>query len=424
MDALKPDRRRSRVRWGICALLFAATTLNYLDRTVFGILGGTLQDDLHWSEFDFSSVVMAFSAAYAIGLLLAGKVIDLIGLRLGYALAVTVWSLAAVGNALAGSAGGFIAARFMLGLGESGNFPAAIKAVAQWFPASERALATGIFNSGANIGAIAGPLLVPWIATTWGWRWAFVATGAIGLLWPLCWWRWYRAPADHPRIAAAELAHIGPEAASSGPRPTWDELLRLKATWAFVLAKSLTDPVWWFYLYWFPKFLKSQHVSLEGLALPLAVVYIVSDVGSIAGGWCSSRLVARGWSVMSARLAAMALSVALILPVAIAPAVGNLAWTVGLVALAAAGHQGWSANLFTLVSDRFPQRMVGTVVGLGGVAGAIGGMAMAAIVARILTATGGNYLPLFIIGAGVYMVALALVYRLMPRSSEPAVLAA
>jgi len=406
------------VRWTVLALLFAATTLCYLDRTVLAVLGPTLTEALHWSEGDYSHVVMAFQLAYAIGLAAAGRFLDVIGVRLGYALAVGAWSLAAMAHALVGSVSGFMTARFLLGLAEAGNFPAAIKSVAQWFPIRERALATGIFNSGANIGALVAPLLVALLVTRWGWQGAFCATGAIGLLWPLAWWRWYRSPQDHPRLGAYERALLAPTAvdAAGVPAPAGRairQVLGQPASWAFVIAKLMTDPVWWFYLYWFPKFLHTQGVELQGLPLPMAIVYLVSDAGSILGGWLSSHLMARGWTSTSARQLAMLCCVLCILPVVFAPALHSLWWSVALVALAAAGHQGWSANLFTLVSDHLPQSAVGTVVGIGGTAGALGGVLMAFVVGWVLQYAG--YQPLFIIGAAVYVVSLLVIRTLLKR---------
>jgi ACS family hexuronate transporter-like MFS transporter len=406
-----------RVRWTVCALLFAATTLSYLDRGVLGVLAPTLTAELQWSEADYGHVVMAFQAAYAIGLALAGRLLDLVGVRLGYALAVALWSLAAAAHACVGSVLGFGAARFLLGLGEAANFPAAIASVGQWFPLRERALSTGLFNAGASIGAIAAPLLALAVIERWGWRGAFAFTGAIGLAWPVVWWWWYRAPGEHRHLGAAERALIAEGSpAAAAAAPGLGELLRLRATWAFIIGKALTDPVWWFYLYWFPKFLATVGVDLKGLPLPMVTVYVVADIGSIAGGWLSSRLIARGWGAAPARLAAMLAAVLGILPVAAAPAVHQLGWAVALVAIAAAGHQGWSANLFTLVSDQVPRGGVATVVGIGGTAGALGGVVMSQIVLSVLD-WGGGYQPLFIIGALVYVVALVAVRLLLPGAA-------
>ncbi|MCU0625170.1 MAG: MFS transporter [Gemmatimonadaceae bacterium] len=416
--------RATRVRWRVCALLFAATVINYVDRQTLGILAPVLQRDIGWSEADYGDIVSWFTIAYALGFLGIGRLIDAIGVRRGFAAAITTWSAAAMAHALARTPFGFSVARFGLGLGESGHFPSAIKVVAEWFPQRERALATGIFNAGSNVGAVLTPLLVPPIALAYGWRAAFVVTGALGFLWLAAWWRTYRAPGAHPGVNAAELALITEDAARSGdvgateaPRAGWRALLVRREAWAFAIGKALTDPVWWFHLYWLPKFLDARHgVTLTALALPLVAVYTMADVGSVGGGWLSSRLIARGMAPLRARLVALLAMALLTVPLLGASGVDSQWGAVALVALAAAAHQGWSANLFTLASDVVPARSLGTLVGLGGFAGALGGVAFQRATGRVLEATGGDYTPLFLTCGLAYVLAWAAVRILLaPR---------
>jgi ACS family hexuronate transporter-like MFS transporter len=408
------------VRWSICALLFFATTINYLDRQVLGILAPTLETQIGWSEVDYGHIVLAFQAAYAIGLLAAGGFMDKLGTRLGYALSIGFWSLAAMGHALAHSVGGFGTARFALGLGEAGNFPAAIKTVAEWFPKRDRALVTGIFNAGSNVGAIVAPLSVPFITLRYGWRVAFIATGAVGFLWLVAWLLLYRRPEDHPTLSQQELAYIRSDPPESVAKVAWASLLGHRQMWAFAIGKLLTDPVWWFYLYWLGKFLKKNFgIKLEGLALPLVVIYLVADFGSIAGGWLSSALIRRGWSVNAGRKTAMLICALCVVPVPYASQTSNLWVAVGLISLAAAAHQGWSANLFTMVSDMYPRRAVGSVVGLGGMAGALGGMAAAALTGKVLQDTNSNYVPVLLVCGFAYLLALGAIQLLAPKLRGP-----
>jgi MFS transporter, ACS family, aldohexuronate transporter len=433
-----PVRAGGHYRWVICALLFFAATINYIDRQVIGILKPTLQQEFGWSEIDYADIVFAFQLAYAIGLLLAGGIVDRIGARRGFMVAIVLWSLAAMAHAEAtvfgpavaavlsvvgltytASVAGFIGARFLLGLGEAGNFPAAIKVVAEWFPKRERALATGLFNSGTNVGALITPLVVPWITLTWGWYWAFVATGAVGLLWLLAWVPIYRSPESHPRLSASELAYIRSDPLDPATRIPWSAVLPLRQTWAFMLGKFLTDPVWWLYLFWVPDFLNRNHgIDLRLVGPPLVVIYLVADVGSIGGGWLSSALIKRGWSVNAGRKTVMLLCALAVLPMMFASGARELWLAVALISVAAAAHQGWSANLFTLVSDTFPRQAVGSVVGLGGMAGAIGGMLIAKLTGYLLQVT-GSYVPVFLIAAFAYLTALAVIHILVPRL-EPA----
>ena len=410
---------RSSVRWTVVALLFFATTINYIDRQVLGILAPTLQRELQWSEADYGAIVSWFSFSYGVGLLLVGRVLDRIGVRLGFSIAIVVWSLAAMGHAFARTVTGFSVARASLGIGEAGNFPGAVKAVAEWFPRKERAFATGIFNAGSNVGAIIAPIVVPWIALSWGWRWAFIATGAIGFVWLLFWLPTYRDPAAHPRVSAAELAHIRSDPAESTTPVAWASLLRHRQTWAFVVGKSLTDPVWLFYLFWLPKFLDTNWgVKLSGLAAPLVAIYILADVGSVGGGWFSSRLISNGWTVNRGRKTAMAVAAVLILPTLFAPFATSLWVAVAIVSVAAAAHQWWSANLFTTVSDMFPRRAVASVVGIGGFVGAMSAMGFQRLTGYILQATGSNYTIIFVICAVVYVGALGLFHLLVPRMEQ------
>jgi len=408
-----------RYRWRICAMLLAATTINYIDRQVLGVLAPFLQDSIGWNEIQYGYIVTAFQGAYAIGLLCAGAIIDRLGTRIGYAIAIGVWSLAAMGHALAATVGGFMLARFFLGLGEAGNFPAAIKTVAEWFPRRERALATGIFNSGSNVGAIVAPLMVPVVATAWGWQAAFLVTGVLSMLWLITWLLWYRAPEQQPRLSANELEWIRSDPPEPSARVPWSRIVRYRQAWAFVAAKFITDPIWWFFLFWLPKFLHSEYgLSLTGLGLPLIAIFVMADIGSIGGGWLAGRFIRRGWSVNRARKTAMLVCALCVVPIVFAARADNLWLAVALIGLATAGHQGWSANVFTLTSDMFPRHAVGSVVGMGGFAGAVGGMMIATFVGFLLQTT-GSYVPVFLMAGSAYLIALVVVQLLAPRL-EPA----
>jgi ACS family hexuronate transporter-like MFS transporter len=429
-----PGARVGRYRWLICGLLFFAATINYVDRQVIGFLKPTLQLEFGWSEVDYGDIIFAFQLAYAIGLLLAGRLMDRLGTRIGFAIALVVWSIAAMAHAGAPAFGGpvaamlggvglvystsvagFMAARFVLGLGEAGSFPASIKAVAEWFPKRERALATGIFNSGTNVGALLTPLAVPWITITFGWNWAFIATGALGFIWLLMWWPTYRSPENHPRVGQAELAYIRSDPPEPLAKVPLRKVLPHRATWAFAIAKLLTDPIWWLYLFWVPDFFSRNYgLNLVGLGLPVLVIYQIATVGSVGGGWLSSTLLRRNWSVNAARKTAMLVCAIAVLPIMFASQVNNLWLAVLIVGVAAAAHQGWSANLFTIVSDSFPKQAVGSVVGFGGMAGAIGGMFIAKLTGKILQTT-GSYMPVFLIAGVAYLTALAIVQVLVPH---------
>ncbi len=413
--AVTTAARAGYYRWVICALIFFATTINYVDRQVFSILAPTLEKEIHWNEQQYGYIVAVFQWAYAGGLLFAGWLIDKIGTRSGYAWSIVVWSVAAISHAFAGTPLGFGMARGFLGLGEGGNFPTAIKTVAEWFPRRERALATGIFNGGTNIGAILVPLIVPWLTMAYGWRAAFIITGAIGFLWLFFWLPLYRRPEEHPRLSKGELAYIRSDPPESTVRVPWLKLMPHRQTWAFVTAKLMADPIWWFYLFWLAKYLdKTYKVTLGKLAAPLVVIYIVSDVGSIIGGWLSSSLIKRGWSINAARKTAMLTCALCVIPVIFAWRSSNMWVAVGFIGLATAAHQAWSANAFTLASDMFPRRAVGSVVGLGGMGGAIGGILFSTLTGFILQRT-GNYQPMFIIAGTIYLAALLIVHLLAPR---------
>ncbi|MEJ2502846.1 MAG: MFS transporter [Gemmatimonadota bacterium] len=403
-------------RWTIVALLFAATTINYIDRQVLGILAPVLEDEIGWSEADYGAIISWFSLAYGIGFLGMGRFLDRVGVRRGFSVAIVAWSIAAMGHALARTAAGFSVARAALGLGESGNFPGAIKTVSEWFPRRERALATGIFNAGSNVGAIAAPLMVPWIALTWGWQAAFITTGALGFIWLVAWLAIYRSPDESSRLSPAELAWIRSD---NEPEPAgfrWLDLLRYRQTWAFLIGKFMTDPIWWFYLFWLPKFLDTEHgVTLSGLAAPLVAIYLVADVGSVGGGWLSGWFIGRGWSVNAGRKVAMLIAAILIVPTAFVPAVESMWVAVAMVSVAAASHQWWSANIFTTASDMFPREAVASVVGIGGFAGAMGGVLFQRLTGLILEATGSNYAIVFAICGSAYVTALLIMHLLVPR---------
>jgi len=410
-----PAGRVGHYRWVICALIFFATTINYIDRQVLGILAPDLQGIIGWNEKEYGFIVTAFQAAYAASLLLTGWLIDRIGTRMGYSLSIIFWSIAAMGHALARSALGFGVWRGLLGFGEGGNFPTAIKTVAEWFPKKERAFATGLFNSGTNVGAIVAPLIVPWIAITWGWQWAFILTGALGFLWLLLWLPLYRRPEDHPRLSKQELAYIRSDPPEPSVRIPWVRLFPHRQTWAFVLGKFMTDPIWWFYLFWLPKFLHTNYgLTLDRMGPPLVVIYLVSDAGSIAGGWLSSFLIRRGWSINAARKTTMLICALCVVPIMFAWKATDMWVAVGFIGLATAAHQAWSANIFTIASDMFPRQAVGSIVGLGGMGGAIGGMYMATAAGFLLHLT-GSYHVLFIVAGSAYLAALLVVHSLAPR---------
>ncbi|MDE3185977.1 MAG: MFS transporter [Acidobacteriota bacterium] len=415
MEEEEPGARIGRVRWTICAMLFVATSINYMDRQVISILKPTLEQSIGMTEVGYGYVVDAFQIAYALGLLAAGRFVDKVGTRIGYMVIMAVWSLSAMGHALANTVLEFGVARFSLGLGESGNFPAAIKTVAEWFPQSERSLATGLFNSGANLGAILAPIIVPWITLRYGWHAAFLTTGIFSSLWIVWWYRNYRKPTDHPTLTGTELRHIYQEAAAQmGPSVDWRHLAGYRQTWAFSIAKFLTDPIWWFYLFWLPSYFNARfHLDLSHLGLPLIIVYNASAVGSIGGGWLPAPFRRLGLSAVQARLGAMLLCACMVVPIFAVINIRSEWAAIALLSLAAAAHQGWSANLFTTASDMFPRGAVGSVTGIGGMAGSAGGALLAFYAGHILQLT-HSYASLFAIAGSAYLLALAILYALAP----------
>lgn len=406
---------RGRTRWTVCAMLFAATTINYMDRQVIGILKPTLEHSIRMTELDYGYIVDSFQIAYALGLLATGRFIDKVGTRAGYVMVMAIWSLSAMAHALVNSVVGFGIARFCLGIGESGNFPAAIKTVTEWFPQSERSLATGIFNSGSNVGAVLAPLLVPWVTIRYGWPAAFLVTGAFGSVWIPFWFRTYKRPTDESTLALAQRSYPDQEGEGEwAARMPWLELLRRRQTWAFATAKLLTDPIWWFYLFWMPSYFSQKfHLDLSHLGLPLVIVYNASTLGSIGGGWLPANFRRLGCSYSTGRLAAMLVCACAVVPILIANYVHSEWEAIALFSLATGAHCGWSANLFTTVSDMFPCSAVGSVTGIGGMAGSVGGILLATYAGYILQLT-HSYTSLFAIASGAYLLAFLLLVLLAP----------
>jgi ACS family hexuronate transporter-like MFS transporter len=410
----------TRFRWVICALIFAEITINYIDRMVFGLLAPELQKIFHWSNSDYTNIAFWFEIGYAVGLAFIGRFLDRVGTRAGLAIALTAWCIASMLHAGVSTIVGFCLVRFLLGVSESGAFPGATKATAEWFPRRERALVAGIFNSGSNVGAIIAPLAVPWLFLTYGWQWAFIGTGAIGLVWLGFWIVLYREPAKHPRVSAAELAHI-----QSDPPDTilelipWHRILAKRQAWAFIMGKFFTDAIWRWNLYLLPLFF-SQHFKLDikKFGPPFIVIYLMADIGSIGGGWLSSNLLKRGWSVNAARKTAMLVCVIGVLPVMLTTHVSNIWVAIVLVGTATAAHQGWSSNLYTTISDMFPKHAVATVAGIGGTAGALGAILLLKLTSVLFDSSSSNadtYTTLFTIAGGAYVAALACFHFLAPK---------
>jgi ACS family hexuronate transporter-like MFS transporter len=421
-------------RWVVATLLFFATTINYLDRQVIGLLKPTLETQFHWTENDYSHIVMAFSAAYALGLVLFGAFIDKIGTKLGYTISLIIWSIAAMLHAIVRSTFGFGVVRAALGIGEAGNFPAAIKSVAEWFPKKERALATGFFNSGANIGAVVAPIMVPLILGWYGWQIAFLITGAIGFIWLIFWIIFYEIPSRHKKITPAEYDYIhsdvetAEEIANKDNKVKWVELLKIRQTWSFFFGKFLTDPIWWFFLFWLPSYFASTfNLDLKKPSLPLVIVYTATTIGSIGGGYLSSWLIKKGWPIFKARKTSMLIFAFCVVPIVTAQFATNIWQAVALISLAAASHQAWSATIFTTASDMFPKRAISSIVGIGGMAGSVGNIIFPLLVGFILErykeaghiTTGYNII--FCICGCAYLLAWLVMHLLAPKM-KPVVL--
>ncbi|MEO5772660.1 MAG: MFS transporter [Sphingomicrobium sp.] len=418
-DDVEPlNPKVGKVRWIVVALLFAATAINYVDRQMVGLLKEPLTKEFGWDEVSYGNVVVYFQFAYAVGYIFFGRIVDRFGARIGYASAFFIWTIAHMLHGAVRSMFTFALVRLMLGVGESGNFPAGIKAVTEWFPKKERAFATGLFNAGANVGAIITPLMLPFLTAAYGWRGAFVVSGAASLIWLVAWLVLYRRPRESKLISEQELAYIERDAADPAGKTPWLPLLRMKETWAFAVGKFMTDPVWWMFLFWLPDFLHKRHgLDLKHFGPPLAVIYIISDLGSIGGGWLSSHLIHKGWSINRARKTTMLICAFAVMPIFAAQYVDSLWGAVAIISLATAAHQAWSANLYTLPSDMFPRKAVGSVIGIGGTAGAIGGIIFSLYVAQILERL-GSYTLIFIVAGSVYLVALLLIHLLVPNIDE------
>ncbi|MCP9765946.1 MFS transporter [Lacihabitans soyangensis] len=429
------ENKIGNYRWTICALVFFATTVNYLDRQVISLLKSVLSVELKWDDGDYANIEIAFKLFYSFGMLIAGRVVDKLGTKKGYAMATGLWSLAAVGHAFANSAFGFMIARAFLGVTEAGNFPAAIKSTAEWFPKKERALATGIFNSGTNIGAIVAPLTVPFIAAAWGWQWAFILTGLIGFIWLVLWQKHYTNPKDSKKLSKAEFDYIHSdkedeniEKVVENEKVSWFKLLTYRQTWAFAIGKFLTDPVWWFYLFWLPDFLQSEYkLTLTEIAIPTAVVYMISTIGSVGGGYLPMAFINRNMPAFKARKTSMFIFALCVLPVVLSQYAGrvNMWLAVLVIGIAASAHQAWSANIFTTVSDMFPKKATASVTGIGGMMGGLGGILLTWAVQknmfvyyRSINQIETAYFIMFLICGGAYLLAWLIMHLLVPKMKK------
>jgi MFS transporter, ACS family, hexuronate transporter len=422
------DSPIGRYRWTIVGLLFAATTINYIDRQVIGLLKPTLTTVFGWDNTTFGAINGLFQFFYAFGLLGFGWLIDRVGTKIGYTISIIIWSVFAMAHALARSTYGFTIARAGLGLGESGNFPAAIKSVAEWFPKKERALATGIFNSGANIGAVVAPIMVPLILASFGWQMAFIITGSLGFIWLIFWWFIYEIPSRKKRLSRAEFDHIHSDdepVTNAGTKVPWGKLLGVRQTWAFVFGKFLTDPIWWFFLFWLPDyFSKTFHLNVMKPGWPLVIIYSCTTIGSIGGGYLSGALIKKGWPIYKARKTVMFVFAICVMPIFTVQYFHNMWVVVALISLAAAAHQAWSANIFTTASDMFPKKAVSSIIGIGGMAGSVGGIIFQPLVGgildyftRIKSATLG-YNFIFMICGVAYMVAWLVMHFFAPKMTR------
>ncbi len=428
--------KKTNVRWTVVALIFFATTVNYIDRQVIGLLKPYIQEDLGWTEADYGYIVTAFQVAYGIGMLLGGRMLDRLGSKIGYSIAIIVWSLGAMLHAAVRSVVGFGAARAVLGLGEAGNFPAAVKVIAEWFPKRDRAFATGVFNSGTTIGAIIAPIIVTAITLEWGWRWAFIITGLLGFVWVIAWWLIYKAPHKNKKVNAAELAYIhsdeeseeskksensesseNSENSENSEHPSkvsWRELFRHRQTYAILFSRFVTDWVWWFFLFWTPDFLnKTQGVDLKATVLPLIIIYTMSSIGGIYGGHVSSQFIRLGRSIDFARKTTILLFALLVLPLNAIPYIDNMWIVVLIIGLATSTHQAWASNIFTIVSDVYPKQVVGSMTGISSVGGAVGGALASSFVGLILEWT-GSYTTIFMIASTMYILAWLILKIFVP----------
>ncbi len=410
--------KKTNVRWVVVSLLFFATTINYIDRQVIGLLKPYIQEDLGWSEADYGYIVTAFQFAYAIGMLLCGRLLDKLGSKLGYAISILVWSVGAILHAAVRSVFGFGVMRAILGVGEAGNFPAAVKTVAEWFPKKDRAFATGIFNSGSTIGAIVAPVVVVAITLQWGWQWAFIITGALGFVWLVFWWWCYESPMKHPKVSPAELEYIQSDeeaAATPGQSISWGKLFRYKQTYALCFSRFVTDWVWWFFLFWAPDFLnKTQGIDIKSAVLPLIIIYLLASLGGIAGGAVSSGFIKSGRSIDFARKATILIFALLVLPLNALAYINNLWLVVIVIGFATAAHQGWASNIFTIVSDIYPKEVVASMVALSSFGGAIGGALASSFVGLMLEFT-GSYTLIFAVASSMYLLAWLILRLFVPR---------
>jgi ACS family hexuronate transporter-like MFS transporter len=410
-----------KVRWGMLSLVFLATTLNYIDRATLGVLQPVLAKAMNWTAQDYANINFWFQVGYAGGYIVQGRFIDRIGVKKAFAVAVLVWSLAAASHGLVGTVVGFMICRFFLGLSEAGNYPSCVKTTRLWFPAGERGMAAGIFNAGTNVGAMATPLLIPFIMSVWGWQACFYAIGGLGIVWLIFWLKSYYNPEHHPTVSQAELDYIHKGTESEVEKVPYSKVIKLRATWAYAIGNFLTAPVFWFYLYWLPPYLNKQYnlgISVSKMGLPLIVIYLMADVGSIGGGILSSAMIGRGMKPIPARLLTMFICALCITPIILASSASGLWMAVLFISLGIAAHQAWTANLWSLAMDMLPKNAVSSAFGLGGMIGAIGGMFMTQLVGYILTTTNNNYAVLFTFIPCTYVVALVWVYFIAPRRPE------
>lgn len=423
MEKIRAGLAIGKVRWGMLALVFFATTLNYIDRAALGVMQPVLAKAMAWTAQDYANINFWFQVGYAIGFALQGRFIDTVGVKRAFALAVLLWSIAAGAHAFAASAVGFMICRFFLGLTEAANYPACVKTTRMWFPAGERAMATGIFNAGTNVGAMVTPIMLPLLMQVWGWQAAFIAIALLGGLWLVVWWARYYNPEEHPTISATEFNHVNKEPEPAPHRVPYSQILRMRGTWAFALAYSITAPVFWFYLYWLPPFLNQQYklgISVTQMGIPLIVIYLCADVGSVGGGALSSWLISRGMPAVRARLLSMLIFAACITSIVFAAGASSLWMAVAAISVAIGAHQAWTANIWSLVMDYTPKHVVSSVFGFGGMIAAIGGMFMTQLVGYVLTVTHNNYAVLFTMIPCAYFLALTWMFFMAPRKVEDA----